>query len=82
MGVKSVPAAEALFQADTLAVSCHSQIRVLLPALKPMEGKNIQFHSQKVAPLTNPPEVTDQDSATVTLTPGDGTTAIKVESLA
>ena len=39
----------------------------------------IQFHSPKVSPLTNPAEVTDQDSATATLMPGDDTTAIKVE---
>ena len=38
MSVKSVPVAEALSRADTLKVSCHFLIRVLLPALEPMEG--------------------------------------------
>ena len=43
---------------------------------------SIEFHPPKVIPLTNPAKVTDQDSANATLTPGDGTTAIKVESSA
>ena len=42
----------------------------------------IQFHPPMVTPLINPAKVTDQDSATATVTPGDGTTAIKVESSA
>ena len=42
----------------------------------------IQFHPPKVTPLTNSAKVTDQDSGTATLTPGDGTTGIKVDSSA
>ena len=43
----------------------------------------IQFHPLKVAPLTNLEKVTIRgDSATVTLPPGDSTTAIKVKSAA
>ena len=39
MGVESVSVAEALSQADTLEISCHSPTRVLLPALESMESK-------------------------------------------
>ena len=44
----------------------------------------IEFHPPKVTPLTNLADVTVQarDSATATLTPGDGITSIKVESSA
>ena len=39
-----------------------------------------QFHPSKVSPLTTLPRSRMRDSATVTPTPGDGTTAIKVDS--
>ena len=39
MGVESVSVTEALSQADTLEISCHSPTRVLLPALESMESK-------------------------------------------
>ena len=39
MGVVSVPVAEVLSRADVLEVSCHSNVRGLLPALESVEGK-------------------------------------------
>ena len=43
----------------------------------------IQFHPPQVTPLTiTLPRSLIRDSATATLTPGDGTTAIKVKSSA
>ena len=39
MGFVSVSFVEALSHAGTLEVSSHSPIKVLLPALEPMEGK-------------------------------------------
>ena len=42
MGVESVSVGAVLSHADTLEISCHSPTRVLLPALKSMESKDIQ----------------------------------------
>ena len=42
----------------------------------------IQFHPPKVTPLSNPARSRIWDSAAAALTPGDGTTAIEVESSA
>ena len=39
MGIESIPFQEALSYVDTLVVSYHSIIRILVPPLQSMEGK-------------------------------------------
>ena len=52
MGVESVSVAAALSHADTLEISCHSNTRVLLPALESMGAKDIQAIEAIKRPFT------------------------------